>query len=355
MKKNLRMKLFLVLFALSTLVYTQGCNNSEAEQEPEAQNDQKKVNVRIEKVQPTVFISQLKLVGEVEADNDAIISGQVLASLTSITADKGTRVAKGDTILVLDDRRPRAIYNMAIARVENARLDHDVAKKQYESGLGVSETQYLKIKNAFLAAEAELENAKVDLENCFIIAPFKGVVAERYVDLGELVNPGAPLVRVVDNGTLRIRAGVPENQAGPIKRGANASIGVKEINLQLDGKIRWVGATLDPRSRTLPIEISIKSDWRLKPGMITEVSLEKFTSENAIVIPLSVLQKAPDHFFVYVYEEGKASHREVETGETNGNEVEILSGLTFNDNLVIDGYRDLVDQQEVVVVGRVDQ
>ncbi len=342
----------LTLFTIQT-----GCVDSKAADEEKGATTEpaKRINVRTKTIAPAIFTNNLQLVGEVEAKNDAVLSGQISVVLKEIRADKGTYVQKGDTILILDDKRFRAFYKMAFARYENSRIDFETAKELFENGLGVSKNQYQKAENALMAAEADLLNAEVDLEHCVITAPFKGEIAELYKEFGELVSPGMPLLRLVDNNALRVRAGVPENQAGFIRKGALTKVSVPNNQLELEGKIIWIGATLEPRSRTIPIEISINSDKSLKPGMVVEVEVEKFRIEQAIVVPLSVVQKAPDHSYVYTHENGLAKYQSVTVDEIDHNMVLITSGLQFGDELIIDGYRDLVDNQAIDVVGKNDE
>jgi membrane fusion protein, multidrug efflux system len=359
MKKTAKTKLILLLALILSLVVMSSCGESEAQNHTPEQDENrvaiKKVNVVLKDVVAESFSSYLTLVGEIQANNDALLAGQVSATLVDIPHDKGSYVNVGDTILVLDSRRFEAIAQMTYAQYENAKIDFEIAEKQFQQGLGVSETQFKKVRNALSAAEGQYKSVKVDLDNCFILAPFQGVVAERHINLGELVNPGAPLVRVVDNRSLKVKSGIPENQVLPMRKGSKATIRLSNLNIERESEISWVGATLLPRDRTLPIELKIVGDDVMKPGMVCDIIINKQSSENSIVIPLSVLQTAEDHSYVFVCVGEKAEYRTVKTGERSGNLIEILEGLASGDALITDGYRDLIDGQEVNVVGRVNQ
>jgi len=350
-------RLFTGLLLLSLLSVQVGCDNSKAEENKDSieNNEQsKKVNVRINTLAPTLFATTLDLVGEVEAVSDAILSGRVLSALEKINIDKGRSVQVGDTILTLDDKRSAAMFEMARSSHDNAKIDFKIARKQHDEGLGISDLQFKKIENILMAARANMDNAEVDLENCYITAPFSGEVAERYIDLGELVSPGVPLVRVINTNKLRIRAGIPENQYPFVQKSANVLVSVPDLKTRLEGEISWIGTTLEPKSRTIPVEVSIAAHANLKPGIVIGLSVEKSRIGEAIVIPLSVVQQAPDHTFVYLHSGGKASYRRVTVGSINHDVVMISSGLKFGDELIVDGYRDLVDKQEILVVGKVE-
>lgn len=344
----------LALLSIAPLV---GCSNGNA-----AESGQKKdtingaghdrpVNVELRTLAPEPFSSRLLLVGEVQAEQDAVLSGEVAGSLTRIVADRGAIVEAGDTLLVIDPRRYQAAYDVAMAQTENARLDWRMADRLYQAGQGVSENDWKKAANGLKMVEAGLLNARIDLENCFVTASVPGVVAERYVDLGEFVSPGAPLLRLVQNRDLKVRAGLPESQTAVGRIGLPATIRVTEADIEAQGSIRWVGAVLDGRSRTLPVEIALSNPpAAIKPGMAVQVEIRRDRSAKSIVIPVTVVQHAPDHEFVYVAEDSLAVARPVELGLRDGDRVEVLKGLRAGERLVVSGQRGLVDGQPLNVI-----
>jgi membrane fusion protein (multidrug efflux system) len=306
------------------------------------------VNVVVEALAPRPFVSRLELVGEIQSENDATLSAQAGGVVERIVADRGRQVRRGDTLLVLDSRRYRAGFEAAQAQCENTRLDFQMADRLYKNGQGISENDWKKAQNGLRMAEAALANARIDLENCFVTAPVGGVVAERFVDLGELVGPGAPLVQLVQ-GELKARCGLPEGQAGRVRTGQSARVRVTDAGVDVPARIDWVGAVLDGRSRTVPAELGLARNASLKPGMACQVEIER-GGEGSLVIPVTVVQTAPDHAFVFVEEQGKAARRVVTLGQRSGDQVEALSGLAAGDRLIVSGYRGLAEGQAVAVV-----
>jgi len=306
--------------------------------------------VVVEPVALRPFSSRLLLVGEVQAENDAVLSAQVSGTVQRVVADRGARVKKGDTLLVLDSRRWHAAHSAAAAQLANARLDFDTSDRLYRKGQGISESDWKKAHNGLLMAEAAEANARIDLENCFLTAPGAGVVAERLVDVGELVGPGTPLVQVVQEG-LKVRCGLPENQVALVRTGDGAEVRVPEAGLRAAGRIRWVGAVLDGRSRTLPLELTLQGSSSLRPGMACQVELRPGGGTSSLVVPVSVVQTAPDHAFLFVEEQGRAVRRVVVLGERDGDQVAVEDGLREGDRLVVSGHRGLVDGQALKVVG----
>ncbi|MCA9785887.1 MAG: efflux RND transporter periplasmic adaptor subunit [Candidatus Cloacimonetes bacterium] len=342
----------------SGLIFTGCSGDTQAEAEgtstSTAPGKEVTVNVSVQTLGTRDFASHLSLVGEVQSEYNALLSAASNGRLTRVIHDRGAQVAKGDTLLEIDSRQARSSWNMAQAALESAQLDFDTAKRQYDQGLGVSETDFRKIGNALRIAEAQASEASVYLENCFVIAPFAGVVDDRQVKLGELVAPGQPLLRLVDNQHLKVRVGVPENQAGFMRRGHEAEIRVTEAGLSTSGTVSWIASVIDTRDRTLPMEIQLRSGAGLKPGMLCEVSVFRNSHANSIVIPLSIVQQAQDHLFVYVEENGRAVKRIIDTADRDGDMVRISSGLQPGEPLIVKGFRDVVDGQSVRVVERTE-
>jgi len=338
------------------LLAAAGCSRSNADEGQkkdsiDAAGHDKPVNVELLLLEPQPFSSPLLLVGEVQAEQDAVLAGETAGALERIVADRGASVEAGDTLLVIDPRRYRAAYDAALAQHENAELDWRMADRLHQAGQGVSESDWKKAANGLKMAEAALQSARIELENCFVTAPVAGVVAERFVDLGELVAPGTPLLQLVQDRDLKVRAGLPESQTAVGRLGLPATVRAPEAGLEARGKLRWVGAVLDGRSRTLPVEIGlVDPPAALKPGMAVQVEIRRQRGDRAIVIPVTVVQHAPDHEFVFVEQDGKAAERRVELGLRDGDRVEVLRGLATGDRLVVVGQRGLVDGQPLNVI-----
>lgn len=346
----------LLLFAilLPGMLLTQGCGgNSEASQSKDTMNGktgEDMVNVAIKSVQPQPFSSRLLLVGEVMSETNAMLACEIGGRLLSVKADRGSRVGRGDTLVVLDARRYRAAYDAASAQMENARLDMQMADRLYQSGNGISETDWKKAQNGLRMAEAALANARIDLENCFILAPFAGTVADRFVDKGELVSPGTPVLQLVQDQRLKVRAGLPENQITFGRKGLPVSIKVPEAGIVASGQVSWVGSILDSRSRTLPLDITLQESRGLKVGMACQIELVRDHGSASLVVPVTIVQSAPDQLFLFVEADGRAVRRVIQLGDRDGSMVEVISGLNAGDRIITSGHRGLVDGQPLRVI-----
>jgi membrane fusion protein, multidrug efflux system len=344
-KRSLLLGLMAIAFA--------ACSNGHAEVEeiitPVVETPP--INVETQNLETHTFIQELRLVGDVRSDDMATLSAQVGSTVMSVRRDRGAKVQKGDTLLVLDTQRYRAAADIAEAQLASAELDFNSAKRLWEEGQGISETDFMKATHAVKIAQASADLARADLRDCYPQAPFDGIIAERFVNRGELVGPGGPLLQIVASSKLRVRCGVPEGQISRVRKGMEAIIRIPEANIELRENVSWVGAVLVPRDRALPLEIELSTPpASLKPGMACQVDLLNSSGEDCVSVPLHIVQQAKNHHFVFVEEAGQAKQRTVMLGARNAQGVEILEGLNAGEKLIVAGYRNLVDGHPVRVI-----
>ena len=194
------------------------------------------------------------------------------------------------------------------------------------------------------------------LDDTQLKSPITGRVEAKYVEEGELVNPGTPVVRIVDTRNVKIRAGVPERYAADIAEGARVTIGLRAVGVEGEANVTFVGRVVNPQSRTFPVEIDIENDsGLLKPEMVADVAIERRVVENAIVIPQNALVHDDLGTGVFVIEEVDgdmlARRKTVEVGASFGGRTVIMSGLSSGDNVVVVGQSTLTDGNLVQVEG----
>jgi len=151
---------------------------------------------------------------------------------------------------------------------------------------------------------------------------------------------------------MKVSCGVPENQISHVATGQDARVLIDESGVDLDGTISWVEEIIDPRGRTLPMQIELPENPLLKSGTLCEVVVEKRTLDHALVLPLALIQQGPDFQYLFVLDGDKARRVRVTTGDRDCENISINSGVTAGDEVISEGFRNLVDGQLVKVVGR---
>ncbi|MEJ2482866.1 MAG: efflux RND transporter periplasmic adaptor subunit, partial [Gemmatimonadota bacterium] len=287
----------------------------------------------------------MRITGEAEAEEDITVSAQEGGLLVRYFAEKGDRVGRGAPIAKIDDAILRAQLEEAQA---GAALDRErfLRQKQLweEERIG-SEITFLQTRYQAEQSAARAALLESRLKRTTVRAPVAGILDDRYVDAGEIVSPGTQIARVIDSSRLKITGGVPERLGPSIAVGGRAVITFDVMpDLQFDGTIAFVGAAVDPRSRTFPIEILMDNpDGAVKPRMIANVRLATETLEDVIVVPQEVMLRTEDGYQVFVAVERDgvpvAEAREIRLGPSLENRVVVESGLEAGDRLVTRGHQ----------------
>ena len=314
------------------------------------------INVEVELVEARSFTSTIRLTGVALAMRDVMVSAEEAGVVRRILLDKGGLVRAGDAILHLDDAILKAQVGAAAAQAQYDAEVWESRRKLYEEdGVG-SELAYHEARNAAEQSRGTLEALQIRLARTTIRAPVRGILNDRFVEVGTMVSPGTAVARVVQADTIRIMSGVPERYAAEVAAGAGATVSFDVLpGDAFAGSITYVGEVVDPDTRTFPVELTLPNPGGLvKPGMVADVSVTQGELPDAIVAPRQALVSMEDGQVVFVVEgaggETVAAARAVEVAASQGNDVVIGSGLAPGDRLVVVGQQGLTDGDRVRVV-----
>ncbi|MEX0594298.1 MAG: efflux RND transporter periplasmic adaptor subunit [Balneolaceae bacterium] len=302
------------------------------------------------------FSDQIRLSGVVEAVEDATISAENSGRIQSIV-DRGDRVRQADVIAVMDNRLSQAQYAAAQTGYELAEDTFSRLERLYGEEI-ISTQDYLSARAQRDQARAQLEQAEKQLEDTEIKAPFSGRIEERFVQIGELAAPGAPVVQLVNTDRLHVAAGVPERYSGQIAEGAPVELVLRTLGTEpIQSEVTFAGNLIDPGTRTFPIEVRLSSmEGRVKPEMVVDLRIRRATLEEAIIVPRTALIRDEESIYLFVAvnrgEDKTAELREVHTGVASGSLIQITSGLESGDEVVIAGLSTLNTGDHLQIVGR---
>lgn len=346
--------------AVALLLGVTACGNARAGDAPREQAGEtgfvRVINVEVAPVTPRRFVEEVLLAGTVAANRDVTVSAEESGAVTGILVDKGARVRAGQAILRIDDRVLRAQVDQARAAAQLAQDTWDRRKRLWEEDRVGSELAYLEARAAAEQSSANLRTMEERLARTVVRAPVEGVLEDRMVELGALVAPGTPVIRIVDADPVKILAGVPERYAPDVEVGAPATVTFDVLpDAGGIGTVHFVGAAVDPRNRTFPVELRFPNPGGvIKPEMVANVSLERRVVEDAVVVPQDALIRDEQGFLVFVVEgEGEgavARERRVTLGPSRANEVLVAAGLEEGERLVVVGQKSVADGDRVRVV-----
>lgn len=320
-----------------------GCSATQGEAAPGDSAEIRVVNVETAVLAPAAFVDWIRITGEVEALHDVTLSAEEAGRVVRFPVAKGRTVAAGAVIAELDD-------DLLTAQVAEARAQADLAREQFERQRRLwvdekmgTEIAYLQARAQAEAAAARLASLEARLARTRIRAPVAGVFDEKFVEEGEMAMPGTRIARLVSTGRVKVTGGVPERYASSVRRGDPARISFDVLpGREFTGRIDFVGASVDPANRTIPIEVVMDNpEGLVRPRMIANVQVRRAQLDGVLVVPQQVVQRIEDGYqvLVVVEEDGHpvARARRVTLGPAYRNQVVITSGLAAGDRVITVG------------------
>ncbi len=326
-------------------------------------------------------------VAQVRVEEGQVVrKGQLIAELDSADYQFGLRASEGQAGIA-QAGFDKAQTGTRMEELEQARAGYDRAENEYQrykklyERKSMAPVDFAKVEAAYRAAKAQYEMAQngartedraaassavkqalaqVDsnrkrMADTSLLSPIDGIVARRGVDPGEMVNAGLPVFVIVNLNPARVRVGIPETDIGRIRMGQDARIAVPALGgMEFAGKVDLVGVAADSSSRTFTAKIAVPNrNLQLKAGMIAEASIEASGTVHIVTIPGEAIVHDPQgSTLVYVYFPDKKrvyAHR-VETGFVKGPGVEIRSGLSGDELIVVAGQHQLREGSLVEVM-----
>jgi membrane fusion protein (multidrug efflux system) len=315
------------------------------------------VNVEVTPIVLREFTGFIRVTGEVEALNDITISAEESGRIVRFLVSKGQRVRQGEEIAKLEDDFLKAQVGEATAAAQLAQEEWERQRQLWEEDSVGTELMYLQRKYQAEIAAARLDQLTSRLERTVIRSPIDGVFDDNFLELGEMAAPGAPVVRVVATDRVKVTAGVPERYARSVQRGDSVLVTFDIFpDREFAGRVDYVGASVDPSSRTFPIEILLNNpEGIMKPAMVANVRVQRDRLSDVLVVPQHVVLRSAEGYKVFVIAPGDrpiAEARSVVLGPSSGNEVIIESGLEVGDLLITVGQQLVDDGTHVRVVNR---
>ncbi len=339
----------LALLALLVAGLGLGACSREAARSDTADNRQAPKNVRVLRVEPMDMEEYLTISGPLRAVQATDLSTEEEGTVASIERDKGTRVKKGDVIILLKRDLLAAQLKAATADRKMKAYNEERTRSLFEEN-SVSKQEMLLAHTQLENAKAAEEVARIRYERAAIKAPFDGVVSARLVEPGQLVVMGQKVARVIDPFTLQLDGGVTERDIAYLKEGAAAEISLDGRTPVAQGRVAWIGLEASETTGKFPIEIRIDNpDLTLRPGVVARARILKKVHHDALVIPRDAVVQRPGKRVVFVVEDDRAIERSVTLGPGEGLMVMVTEGLRPGDLLAVRGQRDLDDRVPVII------
>jgi membrane fusion protein, multidrug efflux system len=312
--------------------------------------------VAVVEVQPVTrgsIARQVTVSGTVEPVRSIGVNSQLSGAVTSVLVQEGDAVRRGAVLARMDARE-------LAAQLASAQASYEVTKAAYERAAQLRERrvitlpEYERERTAHAAAVAQVEQLRTRIGFATVTAPVTGVITEKRVESGDVVGNQARLFSIADISELVTRVGVSELDVVELRQGDLVTITLDAFpNRALNGRIRRIFPMADPTTRLVPVEVvfDAESARMARPGFLARVTFNLATSSDVLLLPVGAVLGGQGAQAVFTIENGTAARRTVTTGLTSQGRVEIVSGLTEGEHVVVVGNTNLREGMVVRVAG----
>lgn len=307
------------------------------------------VAVKVETICESSINGSQKYSGTIEEISGTALSFSSGGTIKTIYVDEGQMVTKGQMVAVIDETSLRNALEVAAAARSQAEDSYKRMKLLHDNG-SLPEIQWIQTTTQLRQAQAQERISRKNLKDSRIIAPFSGYISEKKAEVGQNVNTGEEVVKLVKIDQVKVKISVPENEIAKIHKGQTFSVTVSAAgNSTYMGKVTEKGVSADQMSRSYDVKALIQNTGnKLLPGMICDVYTDFKQGGTAIFIPTDVVQIGTDNSnFVWLVVNGKAHKQTViPSGETDQG-VRIIEGLTAGDKLVTEGQNKICEGMKI--------
>ncbi len=357
------------------------------------------LSVKVAKARRGDLIIKLKSPGEAVTDRKIIIKAEVEGVVNKINVKESQHVKKGDFLIELDDKKymlevdsaeasrlsklSELLLEKRFSGAENASADYDRkkiskiieqfenTKKLYQKGLisrekyedaqkeyemvliesGEKKDEIQAAAKGLTQAEVNVKKAKMNLQKTKILAPFQGIICDIQVSPGEHVTSGRELFTLVDISRINVHARVLESEIGKMKVG-------REVDLRFSaypgkvfkGRVKAISPIVNAEDKTCKVIIDVANpEEEIKPGMHAEVEIAAEIYENKLLIPQEAVLVRSGRKLVFIYDDGLAKWRYIETGLENEDYAEVLDNVKEGELVLVDGHFTLSHDARVKI------
>lgn len=315
--------------------------------------------VSTREVRTARFEHYLELQGDVQTKKNILLYPEMAGTLVRVLVREGDAVREGQILARIDDGGMASGLQQLRTQAALAETTFERQKRLWDQNIG-SEIQYLQARTNYEAATNAVDQAEAQLAKSVIRAPFSGIVDDIMQEQGSTVNPaaGMPIFRLVNLSDMYVEVDVPESYLASVRPGKEVQIYLPVLGDSIRSSVRQTGNFIKPSNRSFSVEIPVpNAGGQVKPNLTARVRINDYTSEEAVLIPPSVIsENAEGQQYVYVAVNigedgiGTAEKRVIRTGRSQGQQVEILEGIRSGEQIITEGARSVREGQEIEIL-----
>jgi membrane fusion protein (multidrug efflux system) len=284
----------------------------------------------------------VEALGTAHANEAVTITSKVTGLVSKISFSEGSWVKTGDILVELDSQEIQASFEEKKAELDNATRLYERARELYERR-SVPRAQMDDRFGDLQTAEARVRAEEARIKEYYIRAPFSGRLGLRRVSIGALIDPGAEITTLDDTVKIKADFRVPETALPHIAEGQDVVVrSSAHGNHEFKGNVTTIDTRVDPVTRSIRVRTIFNNpEEMIRPGMFLMAKFVAIIRENSVLIPEQAIVVSGEKQYVFVVDNNKTSRRDVVTGEHIDGEIEILSGLTAEELVVVGGVQKI--------------
>jgi RND family efflux transporter MFP subunit len=340
-----------VTLLLSAMVWKLYANKQEINERKEVKTTEEAISVTVATAELKETSGTLQLVGTAEPNREVMVASETSGKIVQLNFKMGDFVSQGAVLATVDDTYKRLAY-------ESAQINYNKFKEDYErfqvlrQGDAVSENQLRDMRIGYENAAIQLENAKKQLDDTKIVAPFSGYITSKNTELGAFVGMGTPIAGIADISQLKVQLAVSESDVYQLRTGMEAYVTTDVFaNTNFKANISSIGQKGNS-AHSYPVEIIIanNSNNPLKAGTYVNVSVNAGTANKKLMIPRDAIVSSVKEPSVYIVKDDTVQLTRITTGRQYNAYIEVLTGINENEQVVTNGQINLSDGVKVSVI-----
>ena len=288
-------------------------------------------------VKPFRLSSDIQAVGTLLPNEEVDLVAETTGKIVGIYFKEVQHVEKGALLLKVDDSDLQAQLKRALFQQKLLSEKLERQRILFEKD-AVSREEFDQVQTDYNLIEADISLLKVKIDKTELRAPFAGVLGFRNVSLGAYLQPSTIVTRLVDDGLLKVEFSVPEKYAGKALVGAMVQFTTESSDKKFNASVYAVDSKVDSDTRTISIRARCENPGRLlAPGMFARLNLITRVSNHSLLVPTQSVVPEMEGKKVWMLRNGKAHSTVIETGQRTENKIEVISGLSVGDTILVTG------------------
>ena len=347
MKKN---KLYLILPAIALFAWSCG-------DEEQVTPKQQSVDVVTETIKYTEMVGEHRFSGIVKADDKLMLSTKIFGQVDAVLVKEGEKISKGQLLIKIKSNDLAAKQNTASSGVQAAKTNMENTIKNYdrikallEKGSATQKEMedMTAAKEAAIAKYKEAQHQLAEINDYLsyanLTSPINGFVAKKMVNVGDMANPGQPILALESMEELKIEADIPAYEIGQFEVNDSIKITVADAGLtEMNGVVERIIPSATFSGQYKAVIALGQQNKSLKPGMFARINLLKNKVNKLLIPKSSIIHKGQLTGIYTVNQQGEAMLRWIRLGKEYGNSVEVLSGLTINEQIITSSQSKITD------------